>query len=237
VALAIRNQTRAATLDIRRACCGHGEQRAVRERAALVDRGCFASGYGTPWRIHDSGGNAPRIRLVSTPEMGESVERRLGRRRLLGAAGRSRPSELAAIFNDGMFAGTLAAAAEALDADDFLPFETSVDVGGESGRVTCGRRSFCIWTCCSTPAQAPVRVCDLSSWGNIGRLAAVADQRRSRAASAGRCGYDHVDACRPPGRKPSGGNQKAPYAGAMRDRPRHRIGLQIGLFLARKRRL
>jgi O-methyltransferase domain len=41
--------------------------------------------------------------------------------------------EVAAIFNEGMFAGTLAVAAAALDAYDFSRFETIVDVGGGSG--------------------------------------------------------------------------------------------------------
>ena len=40
---------------------------------------------------------------------------------------------VAAIFNDGMLAGTLNVAAAVLDAYDFTPFKTVVDVGGGSG--------------------------------------------------------------------------------------------------------
>jgi hypothetical protein len=41
--------------------------------------------------------------------------------------------EMAGIFNEGQFTGTLAVAAAALDACDFAPFKTIVDVGGGSG--------------------------------------------------------------------------------------------------------
>ncbi|MBV9329354.1 MAG: hypothetical protein JO352_37105 [Chloroflexi bacterium] len=43
--------------------------------------------------------------------------------------------EVAAIFNDGMLAGTLTVAAAALDAYDFSAFRSIVDVGGGSGAL------------------------------------------------------------------------------------------------------